>query len=148
MKMDPIVFRESYKEDSGFKPFKKDDDYIFERSVLVVPFRWQKGFGIQFKIVEKYAIKGLLQSHERKICDVSRFDHEFQERWELRQMMMNLATGDLRGDAANSTAHSLFWKLFAFSNEMKTYLPDVVDFFQRFKAEAKRQKREKKLVKK
>jgi hypothetical protein len=135
MKMDPIVYRLEAKENQGFTPFRSDNgDWISRRDIVVKPFNWKQGSAIQFTIEEQFSIDGILQSCNRKVCSGVFYDKDYPE---LKELMDNLSSGDLRGRTAEMTAHKLYWKLFAFSDDMKKFLPELVDYYEKFKEQQK-----------
>jgi hypothetical protein len=129
MKMDPIVFRYEVKENEGFTSFRNDNgDWISRRYILVKPFQWKNGSAIQFVIEEQFSVDGLVQPYNRKVISAVFYDKDYSE---LKELMDNLASNDLRGRTAEMTAYKLYWKLFAFSDDIKKYFPDLFNFYMK-----------------
>ena len=130
MKMDPIVFRTKVKSGEGFTPYRNDKgEWISQRDILLIAKHWNLGSYIQFKIVESFSdINGCVQPYQRECCHRVFYDKDNKE---VAELMDNLASGDLRGRVAESTAHKLYWKLFVRSEEMQLFLPELIDYFDK-----------------
>ncbi len=126
MKQDQIKFRNSYNDLPEFTPYRDYlENWIYQRDVVIEPMLWNQGSMIQFKIVDYY------RSHEhgtieKVLVSITYYDKDNPDHKEL---ISNLASGDLRGKLAESTADKLFYDLFLFSKWMKHYLPKVVEYW-------------------
>src|SRR5260370_6329389 len=108
MKMQPVTYRLELREGSGFTQFRNDKlNWVYKRDVVMRPFVWVSGSAVEFSILEFYSSSEGLK--ERVLCSSVFYDKDYPA---VRQLMDNLASGDLRGNGAEMTAHSLYWKLF------------------------------------
>ena len=150
MQLQPQVFIERYNDESGedkvrrgFKPHRnKDDEYIIERRVEVEPGTWNHGVALKFRIVEVYQKKNAGGKAERRLGEEVWYydrlhDYHYTAKNEAQiRLMQALASGDLRGKYAEDIARELYLELFVADPDedspMRTYLPDVVKFWEHF----------------
>lgn len=127
MKMVPMSYVLGLDDGQGFDPFRDSKgNWAYRRDVEVHPFLWKSGAGVTFKIVEFYSESVDYALHRRELIRQDFWDKNCPE---IAELLENLASGDLRGRAAEMTAHRIYWKLFAFSDGMKKYLPKLVEFY-------------------
>lgn len=127
MKMVPISYTLGLDDGQGFDQFRDSKgNWIYRRDVEVHPFLWKSGAGVTFKIIEFYS--------DSVDCFLQRRELDRQSFWdkdcpEVAELLENLASDDLRGRTAEMTAHRVYWKLFAFSDSMKKFLPKLTEFY-------------------
>ena len=148
MKQVPVTYEVVYdSESSGFKPCKTNLGWVMTRKVVAQPRLWNSGFAISFQIVDKIqphdrAVLGLDGTETHHIMpvfekiQVEAWFYDFVEPkipakdWHL---VSGLAHGDIRGCAAEEIVGRLYNELFMPTQEMLTWLPNVVASFNKIR---------------
>jgi hypothetical protein len=145
MKMRPIEFARVYDSLSAerFEPLKDEAGrWIHDRAIVCRPRHWTHGAYVDFAIIDNYVAsqKRCVPAGQFIVREQRSFhDKDFPKEAEL---MRNLASGDLRAGLAEETASVLFWRLFAFSPELRKWLPKVAAFYRAAKKQQRAQTRE------
>lgn len=151
MKQLPITFREIYSNEEcgnseepvyhGFEPYTTTDERIrvLKRAVEITPMYWREGamlkvsilnyqFNISYTNVDYYwnnLVDFYIHDNENK----NSYFHPTTEQCLLIRM---LASGDLRGKAAEDAVHSLYYNLVIMNKkcDFEKYLPLVVEKYK------------------
>lgn len=133
MKIQPIEFAIIYDSEPAFKPHRDSRGVeIRNRAIVVTPgkSRGLRHAWVTFKIIDNYRnYQGMVFP-----CDLTPFvwmwkrdsiSFQADDFPKHRDVIRNLASGDLRGKIAEDSAQALFWHLYAFTPAVKKFLPYV-----------------------
>ena len=137
MKMQPIEYAEVYDGEPYFKPYRAECGVqVFNRALVAMPGRSKDGMiaWIKFGIVDNYrqtTVSVFPKGDEPIVFNRVRDEITFQAHDFTKVMMLikNLASGDLRGRAAEQTVSVLLYELYAFGPGVKKWLPRVRQTF-------------------
>ena len=128
--MQAIEYAEVYDGEPYFKPYRSESGVgIVNRAVVAVPGRSSGGSSwVTFRIVDNYRKLTMLvkpESTEMMAVNLILDEVTFQDDDypKFRQLIRNLASGDLRGRAAEETVSVLLYELYAFGPGVKKWLP-------------------------
>lgn len=137
MKMQPIEYAEVYDGEPYFKPYRAECGVqVFNRALVAMPGRSKDGIisCIKFGIVDNYrqtTVSVFPKGDELIVFNRVRDEITFQahDYPNVGQLIRNLASGDLRGRAAEQTVSVLLYELYAFGSGVKEWLPRVRQTF-------------------